>query len=46
MQGLKVCTQKILKGFDYNVLSLKDPVSNKHTEYYCGYSARHYARAN
>ena len=43
---LKVYTQKVLKGSDYNVLTLKDPVSNKYTEYYCGYSASHYARAN
>lgn len=43
---LKVYTQKVLKGSDYNVLMLKEMTSNKHTEYYCGYSASHYARAN
>lgn len=41
---LKVRKQKVLKGADYEVLSLKSPNKPKFTEYYCGYSARHYAR--
>lgn len=43
---LNVSYQKVLKGSDYNVLLLKEQNSNQWTEYYCGYSARHFARAN
>ncbi len=43
---LNAHTQRGAKGAGYDILLLQSPSKTEFTQYYCGYSARHYARTD